>query len=594
MNKKGIKSITGQVIGPFALFLVILMVGEMIFIVRFQGNHYLGLRAKSAAYLASYTAEIFEEYDAIEWFADFWSDHYDEMRFVYDPKGIEKLEQEWDEKNGLINIWDFTEDEIEDFSDEDQLLLAEIAYAYCSEELDLMMSNFDLENCYAFKLEDDDVFYLASGGTSEKKRHSQGGDVYELGDESPYDEKKDPVLLYLADTESSSEEELALNRMGYTLKDMIKGNDVVMYAPVIDRYGEMVMLTAASLDWGRAFTYTKRVALLINILTAVLVVLIMGWISFLLRKYVILPIDREQEVIQEYGRGKDPEKALRGLAAIQTENEIKSLAESFSAMIWEINHYTEEIRSVTAEKERIEAELSIAARIQKDILPSDFPAGKEFALYALSDPAKEVGGDFYDFYYLDKTHLAMLVGDVSGKGMSAALFMIAAKTLIRTRAKLGGTPAEILKDANEQLLENNPSFMFVTVWFTVIDLSTGKGLLVNAGHTDTVFKRADGPYEILKNPHSLVLAALEDTRFEEYSFKLRPGDRVFIYSDGVTDAQNIHDEYYGTERMLAALNKNREAPVQELLTAVRRDVEEFSQGTSQYDDITMLGFTYFG
>jgi sigma-B regulation protein RsbU (phosphoserine phosphatase) len=209
-------------------------------------------------------------------------------------------------------------------------------------------------------------------------------------------------------------------------------------------------------------------------------------------------------------------------------------------------------------------------------------------------PAKEVGGDFYDFFFVDEDHLALVMADVSGKGVPAALFMVIAKTLIKNRALMGGSPAEVLSYANDQLCEGNDAQLFVTVWMAIIELSTGKGLAANAGHEHPAIKRAGGEWELVTYRHSPAVATMEGMVFKEHEFELNPGDRLYVYTDGVAEATDAHDELYGTERMLNALNREAEASPEVLLKNVKADIDEFVGDADQFDDITMLGLYYFG
>ncbi len=249
------------------------------------------------------------------------------------------------------------------------------------------------------------------------------------------------------------------------------------------------------------------------------------------------------------------------------------------------------------DKQRIGAELNVATQIQADMLPRIFPAfpdRNEFDLFASMHPAKEVGGDFYDFFLVDDDHIALVMADVSGKGVPAALFMVIAKTLIKNQAQLGKSPAEILKNVNEQLCEGNEAELFVTVWLAIIEISTGRGVAANAGHEHPTIRRADGLYELVEYRHSAAVATVEGIRFREHSFELHPGDRLFVYTDGVPEATDAHNVLFGNERMLAALNSDPEAAPEQLLRNVRAAIDAFVGDAPQFDDITMLSFSYFG
>ena len=283
--------------------------------------------------------------------------------------------------------------------------------------------------------------------------------------------------------------------------------------------------------------------------------------------------------------------------AYRTGDEIEVLAQSFADISEKTVQYVEEVKRVTAEKERIGAELSMATDIQESQLPHIFPAfpeRKEFDLYASMDPAKEVGGDFYDFFLVDQDHLGLVMADVSGKGIPAALFMMIAKILIKNRVLNGDSPSRALETVNEQLLDGNDAGMFVTVWLAVIEISTGKGIVSNAGHEHPAIKRSGGSFELVKYRHSPAVAAFDDLTFEEHEFQLYPGDKLFIYTDGVTEAMNKDRVLFGTDRMIDALNEAKDDESSAVLAKVSEKIKEFVADADQFDDITMLCLKYNG
>ncbi|MBO5564048.1 MAG: PP2C family protein-serine/threonine phosphatase [Lachnospiraceae bacterium] len=262
-----------------------------------------------------------------------------------------------------------------------------------------------------------------------------------------------------------------------------------------------------------------------------------------------------------------------------------------------LKNYINDLTAMTAEKERIGAELNVATQIQADMLPRIFPPYPErtdLDIRATMTPAKEVGGDFYDFFLVDDDHIALVMADVSGKGVPAALFMVIAKTLIKTRTQMGGSPSEILADVNNQLCEGNEAGLFVTVWLGIIELSTGKGIAANAGHEHPALRRGDGSFEMIKYRHSPALATIEGIPFKEHDFELSPGDTLFVYTDGVPEATNAESVLFGEERMLDALNSKAHGTPDEILQAVKDGIDGFVAGAEQFDDITMLCFDYYG
>ena len=254
-------------------------------------------------------------------------------------------------------------------------------------------------------------------------------------------------------------------------------------------------------------------------------------------------------------------------------------------------------KAETEKTERLETELNLASDIQTNVLPNIFPVypeRKEFSLHASMTPAKEVGGDFYDFFFVDEDHIALVMADVSGKGIPAALFMMVARTLIKNRSMMGGTPSEILRDVNEQLCEGNAAELFVTVWLGILEISTGKGVAANAGHEHPAICRSGDEFALEVYRHSPAVAAMEGMNFREHGFELQPGDTIFVYTDGVAEATNSSNELFGTDRMLDALNKDPDAVPEQILENVMEGINDFVQGAEQFDDITMLSLKYYG
>ena len=209
-------------------------------------------------------------------------------------------------------------------------------------------------------------------------------------------------------------------------------------------------------------------------------------------------------------------------------------------------------------------------------------------------PAKEVGGDFYDFFLVDEDHIALVMADVSGKGVPAALFMMVSRVLIKSRVQNGESPGEALANVNIQLCEGNEPGFFVTVWLGILEISTGKGIAANAGHEHPAICRRNGSYELSTYRHSPAVAAMENIRFREHEFELNPGDRLFVYTDGVTEATNQENELFGTARMLEALNSKADANPEETIENVMNGIHGFVADAEQFDDITMLSLKYLG
>lgn len=266
----------------------------------------------------------------------------------------------------------------------------------------------------------------------------------------------------------------------------------------------------------------------------------------------------------------------------------------FSVIIRDQNAKYEEQRN---EKSRIETELSMASSIQADMLPNVYPAfpeRPEFDIYASMDPAKEVGGDFYDFFLIDDDHLCLTIADVSGKGVPAALFMMASKIILANNALISKSASATLTNANHAICSHNREEMFVTVWLGILELSTGKLTAANAGHEFPIFRKPNGEFELLKDKHGFVIGGVDGVQYKEYEIQLEPGSKLFVYTDGIPEANNGHKELFGTDHLVAALNKNPDLPPQEITKQVRSAVDEFVQDAEQFDDLTMLCLEYKG
>ena len=283
-------------------------------------------------------------------------------------------------------------------------------------------------------------------------------------------------------------------------------------------------------------------------------------------------------------------------AEIQLQNiskikELRELGAAVKKMETDTLQHMENLMHVTAERQRIDTELSLATRIQANMLPNIFPAfpdRTEFDIYASMTPAKEVGGDFYDFFLMDDDHLGLVMADVSGKGVPAALFMMMAKILLYNYAMMGGSPREVLERLNGTICKNNDDSMFVTVWFGIYTISTGHIVASNAGHEYPIIKCGNKGFEIMKDRHGFVIGGMSGLKYRDYEFTLESGDVLFLYTDGVPEATDAEGKMFGTGRLLETLNNASERTAMDLLKAVQKDVEDFVGKAPQFDDLTML------
>lgn len=269
--------------------------------------------------------------------------------------------------------------------------------------------------------------------------------------------------------------------------------------------------------------------------------------------------------------------------------EFASLSDDINQTVDALKGYIDEVRK------KMEQELQLAHTIQDSALPKQFEFdNNSFELYATMDPAKEVGGDFYDFFFVNKDRLALVIADVAGKGIPAALFMMRSKTAIRSLAEAGKPISEVLRSVNNNLCEGNEANMFVTVWMAIVDLKTGDVRAASAGHEYPVLMREGGKFELYKDKHGMPLGTMEGLKYTEYDMHLDPGDCLYVYTDGVPEAINLEEEQYGTDRLLHSLNRYCGVAMDALLLAVKKSMDRFVGKAEQFDDITMLGFRYNG
>ena len=305
-------------------------------------------------------------------------------------------------------------------------------------------------------------------------------------------------------------------------------------------------------------------------------------VSLLVDRLVVRNLHRVNQSLKKITDGD-----LNETVWVHTSAEFTALSEDINRTVSALSGY------INAAEQKMKDELTLAAAIQESALPKNFrlPADN-IEIYALMTPAKQVGGDFYDIFYIGHNLLCLAIADVSGKGVPASLFMMRAKTAIKNYARSGISPAEVLAHVNHTLCEGNDAEMFVTVWLGILDLRTGNMQCANAGHEYPVIMRAGGQYELMKDRHGLVLAAMDGIRFTDYEIQLNPGDRIFVYTDGVPEAINEKNEAYGTGRLTDRLNRVKNNSQEYILEDVLQDIRNFAGSAEQFDDITMLGFTY--
>ena len=388
---------------------------------------------------------------------------------------------------------------------------------------------------------------------------------------------------YKALYENTSTQEIVIRDKGYIETD----THITAMLPLKDSHGNTQAILCVQKQMAELTAVRHRYigyVLLLFILLALIVVIVQ---TFYLYRVFLMPM---KNITEEAGRfaaeNTLADKKLTDI--IHQKDEIGILAGSIDRMEEQILSYVDNITKITAEKERISIELSLATKIQASMLPNaTYPERDDFDIFASMTPAKDVGGDFYDFFLIDDDHLGMIMADVSGKGIPAALFMMASKILLHNFALEGFEPSEVLTKANEQICKNNKTDMFVTVWYGILEISTGKVKAANAGHEYPALSK-NGKFDIFKDKHGFVLGGMEGVKYREYEFEMEHGDILFLYTDGVPEATNSKNEMFGNDRMIAALNIDAETSSMKITDNVKSEVDKFVGSAEQFDDLTML------
>ena len=371
---------------------------------------------------------------------------------------------------------------------------------------------------------------------------------------------------------------------------------------ILREKGDYIIAAFTDVDLNAESQQARRFLIQYWVLILIVTLLLDFLIIQRMKKQVVHPIASMNEAARDFikarGRNLLDEETYFDKLDIHTGDEIESLSLIMADMEKDLKENVRDLEAVSAEKEKIGAELNVASQIQEGVLPNIFPAfpdKQEFDIYATMQTAKEVGGDFYDFFLMDEEHLAIVMADVSGKGIPAALFMMGSKIVINNVATMGiYDPAKVLTIVNKQITKSNPAEMFVTVWLGILDLKTGILKAANAGHEYPCITLTNEKFEMLRDKHGLVLGGFADSKYTSYEVQLKPGDGFFVYTDGVTEATNANEELFGNQRLLEALNSNPTGSPKQILTNVKEAIDAFVGDAPQFDDITMLAVRYLG
>ena len=573
------------------LFLVgILTTGLLTYVAerRLSNDSVMRHTEELGAEIADETRRALEDYPACDWLLRYWYANADTMDVEYDVSftdGTETEEKcrELTRRHPELELRYITAAEIRSLPELDQKLFAEIAYSWLITRINEIKRSYRIDYLFCVVSPEpyDTQFFLFSGAEEDSVRGTDYEEVYPLGN-----------VVTVAESQ-----QIAMKNAKENANHLADAGDYVDYYTYLCSFDDKAVFIGMtySLPNLRADveiqTKTGTVYAILN--QTFLSLLCLSLIFF----FVLRPLRKVQKNIRLYRETKDSASVTKNLARIRPHNEIGQLSGDVSDLAREIDDHLDRIRTITAEKERIGTELALATKIQAAMLPHifpPFPDRSEFDIFASMDPAKEVGGDFYDFFLIDDDHLCMVMADVSGKGIPAALFMMASKIILQSCAMLGQSPAEILTKTNEAICSKNPENMFVTVWLGVLELSTGKLTAANAGHEYPIIKQPNGSFELFRDRHGFVLGGMAGARYRAYELQMAPGAKIFVYTDGVAEAKNASKIMFGTERTIAALNEQPDAAPEQLLKNVRRAVDGFVKDAEQFDDLTMLCLEYKG
>lgn len=541
-----------------------------------------------AAEVAEETKLAIMEYEAYKWLFRYWYSHSADLDIEYDAayndgtKTVEKVKS-FAERHPETHLKYVSEYDLLGMTEEDRKLYAEIAYSWLTDRIDQIKNVHDVDYLFVVMTEEpyDEQFFVLSGAYPGAVRGTDYEEVYTLG-----------VTSAVGQSQQKAMENAIKNR-----NHLADAGDYLDFYSFLDRAGGTPILVGLTYDLTsineQIQSETRN-----DTAAAVLGQLGLSVICMLMVYFLALrPLKTVQANIRRYRETKDGLAVKADLSRVNSKNEIGELTKDIIELTEEIDNYVDEIETITSEKQRIESELDMARRIQLSMMPNlfpPFPERKEFYLHAYVDPAREVGGDFYDYFFIDDDHLCLVIADVSGKGVPAALFMMAAKIILKSSAMQGKSPAEILTATNRAICENNPQDMFVTVWLGVLELSTGNLTAVNAGHEYPAVKRADGRFEVIKTKHGLFIGGMDDVTYKEYKLNLKPGDKIFVYTDGLPEATDSAGEMLGMDRMTDALNEYLDEKPRPLIEGMRESVNKFVKDAEQFDDITMMCLEYAG
>ena len=543
-----------------------------------------------AAQMAEEVKLAVNEYPAGDWLLRYWYEHDDELDIEYDVdfSGGTKTEEKvrlLHERHPELELRYAATKEIEALPEEDQKLYAEVAYSWLITRINEIKRANHIDFLFCVLTDDtyQTQYFLFSAADPGAVRGTNYLEVYPLGKE-----------VSVADNESQQESMRYARDHDTHLAEAGDYVDYYAYLGTVAGRPALIGLTYNLSNINSNIrSHTRRGTALAVANHIVLSLLCLGLIYL----FVLRVLKKIQENIRLYKNTKDSQAVEKNLSQIRSRNELGELATDVVDLTREMDDYLSRIETITAERERIGTELALASRIQDDMLPNvfpPFPDRTDFDIYASMMPAKEVGGDFYDFFMEDDSHLAIVIADVSDKGIPAALFMMASMLMIHQAAMNEPSPAKVLESVNNQICLNNREQMFVSVWMGVLDLKTGVITAANAGHEYPIVKQPDGHFELFRDKHGFVLGGMEDLSYNDYELKLQPDGKIFLYTDGVPEASKPDNVLFGIDRTVEVLRSVEDGSPEQILNAVNQAVEDYIGDAFQFDDLTMLCVHYIG
>ena len=531
-----------------------------------------------------------KQYPAYEWLVEYWCAHFSELDVEYnldyrtDVVSAQKV-RELNERHPTLRLEYAKPYEIEALPENDQKLYAEIIYSWMISRIDQMAEAYELDYIYAMatkKPYDKQTIVFASS-KDDLEIGEEKGQLYPVGKVTESTSQQQETIARTVTGQPSSSPNADGKYLDfYYLLDSIRGVDILI------GISRNVTTIRKTID---------HEALMLSIVAAIFLIALAAVFMMMINKVVIKPLKKVERNIRRYKDSKDSAEVLKSLSHINSHNELANLSNDVCDLAKEMDDYMDKIENISAEREHIRTELTLAGKIQHSMLPKRFvfnPPRKEIEIYASMTPAREVGGDFYDFFMFDYNHMCMLIADVSDKGIPAALFMMASKITLSHTMSVSDSPAIILEEVNKSICKHNPEDMFVTVWLGLLDLRDGTMRCCNAGHEYPILKQPGETFELIKDKHGLVVGSIEDAKYSEYTLKLEPGAKLFVYTDGLPEASNPRNEMFGLERTLDELNNNLDNSPEEILNNMKKRVDEFVEDREPFDDLTMMCLHYKG